>query len=236
MLESSIRLQSMLESTKSKSNFQIKTKRFQETSTSVAGSSADDGLIPWTSIVVDHGWAISGHIAGPNASKMRPCHVQRMHTILRTLRDQNLIPDKINNKWFFKNGGEPQKIATKELKKYMDASNHMEYITEFELKNKKKDPEPTFQIFVKTSTGKTITINDVKASDTIGDVRTKLKAKGGGHGDTRLIAGPQLQDDQTLEHYNIEKESTIFEAGRGRGGMQGAGDLMPDIPLPQDTS
>ena len=83
MLKSSIRLPSMLESTKSKSNFQIKTKRFQETSASVADASdapnpagsstdeqaqTDDSLVPWTSIVEDHGWAMSGHIAGPDAS------------------------------------------------------------------------------------------------------------------------------------------------------------------------
>ena len=229
MLKSSIRLQSMLESTKSKSNFQIKTKRFQETSTSVAGSSADDGLIHWKSIVKDHGWVVSGHIAGPDSNHMQAVHVQRMHFILRTLRDQNLIPDKINNKWFFKNGGEPQKIATKELKMYMDASNHLEYITEFEAEKVKK-VKKGFQIQVKTITGKTVTIEDVADNDTIAMIKKKISEKDGLPRDEQYLEYPKgrvASNDRTMKDLGIAKDATVWESGRLKGGMQ-----QP----PQDTS
>lgn len=64
------------------------------------------------------------------------------------------------------------------------------------------------QIFVKTLTGKTITL-DVEPGDTVETIKTKILEISPGQ-QRLFFAGRQLEDGRTLRDYNIQSESEIF--------------------------
>lgn len=78
------------------------------------------------------------------------------------------------------------------------------------------------QLFVKTLTGKTVSI-EVEEGESIEDVKAKIAEKEGIPAEQQRIifGGQQLQDGKTVDDYNIGDDATLHLVLRLRGGTRG---------------
>jgi ubiquitin C len=78
----------------------------------------------------------------------------------------------------------------------------------------------SMQIFIKTMTGKTITV-DISPMATIYELKQRIDTKEQIPPDQQrmIFVGKQLEDSQTLFDYNVRLEATLYLALRCRGGM-----------------
>lgn len=75
------------------------------------------------------------------------------------------------------------------------------------------------EIFVKTLTGKTVSI-EVEANESIEDVKAKIAEKEGIPAEQQrlIFGGQQLQDAKCLEDYDVDDDATLHLVLRLRGG------------------
>jgi large subunit ribosomal protein L40e len=101
------------------------------------------------------------------------------------------------------------------------------------------EEQPSFNILVKTLTGKTICVS-VRNSDTILELKEKIQKRERIPPDQQrfVFSSQQLEDDKTISEYKIGEESILTLILSLRGGMfhasSGRTDFQPTI-LPRIT-
>ncbi|QRV96133.1 ubiquitin family protein [Ceratobasidium sp. AG-Ba] len=79
--------------------------------------------------------------------------------------------------------------------------------------------QSTMKVYIRTITSQVYSI-DIEPYDTIGDLKSKIEEKDGIPTDQQrlVFAGKMLEDKNTLNHYDIQKECLIHQVVRLRGG------------------
>ncbi len=77
------------------------------------------------------------------------------------------------------------------------------------------------QIFVKTMNGKSNAI-DIEATDTVATLKSKVADKEGVPAEQQRLVynGKQLEDEATLESYEIKEQTTVHLVMRLKGGVK----------------
>ena len=104
---------------------------------------------------------------------------------------------------------------------FLTKTNHAQYPPSIALTTALDLPRGGMQLFVKTLTGKTVSI-EIEEGESIEDVKAKIAEKEGIPAEQQRIifGGQQLQDGKTVDDYNIGDDATLHLLLRLRGGLK----------------
>ncbi|CAF1073209.1 unnamed protein product [Adineta steineri] len=187
-----------------------------------------ENLYPIHYAIVDNNLELLQKLITPDTNKLvtnqwfSPLHIAclfnrsiTMIDLLLSYGDANaaIVAKTSNNKF-------PDELATDSIIiEYLRPTRMSIYTEQEKNRQKKLEAGTSFQIFIKTLTGKSLIITVMK-EDTVEDLKIKIQDREGVPPDRQRIiyGGKQLQDDLTLFDYNISKDATLHLVLRLPGG------------------